>query len=150
MLEVGVGIEPESARPTSSQSPSAAPTGNIESDEINEISPVCNEKLHRNSGSPGSSVWERSFLWAMLEELQLEEAAEAPDAAAAPAPSPAPAPTPGPEAPEAAPQHPTTPAPTTPLIPGISSLAGNREGSWQRGEKRKREEDREGPVEQRA
>ena len=86
----------------------------------------------------------------MLEELQLEEAAETSEAAAAPAPRPAPTPTPVREAPEAAPLPQTTPAPTAPSIPGISSLAGNREGSWQRGEKRKREEDGEGPVERRA
>ena len=86
----------------------------------------------------------------MLEELQLEEAAETSEAAAAPAPRPAPAPTPEREAPEAVPLPQNTPAPTAPSIPGISSLAGNREGSWQRGEKRKREEDGEGPVERRA
>ena len=51
--EVGVGIKPESARPTSSQSPSAAPTGNIESNEFN---PVCDVKLTKTLVL-GWSIW---------------------------------------------------------------------------------------------
>ena len=47
--EIGVGIELGSAKPTSSWSLSATPTGDISS---NKNTPPCNKTLTQNSGSP--------------------------------------------------------------------------------------------------